>query len=131
MFIIAVAIAIVMSFIFPTITTTTALPTNKRPPLTNRKPPPTSIFGICNKIGTFHIPSVENPSEEGPIKMLTQEYTKVHWKVSEGRIVVKFKVGLEKLCKNLAETMENVEGDLKRMLFWKKKAQEKPSVKSA
>ena len=61
--------------------------------------------------------------------MLTQEYTKVHWKVSEGRIVVKFKVGLEKLCKNLAETMENVEGDLKRMLFWK--VQQKSSVKSS
>ena len=61
--------------------------------------------------------------------MLTQEYTKVHWKVSEGRLVVKFKVGLEKLCKNLSETMENVEGDFKRMLFWKKKVQQLQSVK--
>ena len=85
MAIIAVVTALLMSFIFPTITTTT-LPTNKKPHLT-------SVIGICTKIGTFHISSIENPSEGGSIKMLTQEYTKVRWKVSEGRIVVKFKVG--------------------------------------
>ena len=124
MAIITVATALLISFICLSITTTTACPTNK-------KSPPTSIFGICTKIGTFHIPSVENPPEEGSIKMLTQEYTKVRWRVSEGRIVVKFKVGLEKLCKNLAKTMGNVKGDLKRMLFWKKRVQQIPSVKSA
>ena len=91
--IMTVVTALVMSIVCLTTTTAAALPINK-------KTPPTSVFGICTKIGTFHKPSVENPSEGGPIKMLTQEYTKVRWRVSEGRIVVKFKVGLEKLCKN-------------------------------
>ena len=118
-----VATALVMIFICLTITTTTARP----PPMTTTaaRSPPMSVFGICNKLGTFHIPrNIEKTPKKGEaIKMWTQAFTKVQWKVSEGKIVVKFKVGLEKLCKNISEAMKNVEGDLHRMLFWKKRVQ--------
>ena len=77
---------------------------------TNQKPP-TSVFGVCNHIGTFNIPQVK----------VKNNWTKVHWHVGKGYVVVKFKVGLTNLCKNMAKVMDKVQGDLRRMMFWRKR----------
>ena len=43
----------------------------------------------------------------------------MQYRVGTSQVVVKFKVGLESVCKNLVGTMKTVGADLKRMLFKK------------
>ena len=86
---------------------------------------PKGIFGICNRNGTFYMPQGEIEQRSGKGNntdlSLSLDYTKIQWRVSEGKAVVKFKVDLKDLCKNLSEVMENVRDDIQRMIFKKPK----------
>ena len=73
---------------------------------------PQSVMGICHHIGTFYIPEV---------RLSNEWYTKVHMRQGGNNIVVKVKVGLKDICKNLTKVMGEVEDDLRRMLFLVKK----------
>ena len=77
----------------------------------NMQKRPTSVFGICNHIGTFPVPEV---------KQGLHWDTKVHWQRGRGTVVIKYKVGLTNLCKNMNKVMNDVQQNVRKMMFWRK-----------
>ena len=80
---------------------------------------PTGIFGICDKVGTFHKAEVTHKPSDGRTTgpLFVQPHTKVQFRPSTGHIVVKFKANLVEMCKNLSNVIGHVRGNLKKMLF--------------
>ena len=82
------------------------------------------LHGLCNKtkalnLSKQHIRKTEK--DDFFMQLFDQYYTKVFWRVKQGKVVVKFKVDLEDVCTDLPTVMNEVQEDLQGMLFLKPK----------
>ena len=75
------------------------------------------IFGVCNRFGENGEGGLEEGNKGAEIRFKSPFRTMVQWPNRSDKIVAKFKVGLEDICKHLSKIMELVGGDLKGMLF--------------